>query len=245
MDSDPKVYVILNDLQIPWQDKRVLDNLVLPFIRDLQPDGVILNGDIVDSYQLSEFTKDPLSKWDLAREIKEAHQLMSRLGWVREKIWIGGNHEDRLRRYLWKHAPALACVPQVRFEALFGLAEHGFKWLPYGRYIRLGKLLVTHGSQVVKHSAMSAKAHFEKYGCSGLHGHTHRLGAYYITQRGVPSVAYENGCLCRLDPEYADSPNWQQGFSVVHVFRGGYFNVQQVPVINQRFIVWGGVKYGR
>ena len=54
----------------------------------------------------------------------------------------------------------------------------------------LGKLMVTHGSIVSKHSGTSGKNHLEKYGTSILHGHTHRLGVYYKRDvRGVPGVA--------------------------------------------------------
>jgi metallophosphoesterase superfamily enzyme len=53
-----KTWAIINDVQVPWQDKQVL-NLVTDFIRDLKPHGIVLNGDIVDCYAISDFNKDP------------------------------------------------------------------------------------------------------------------------------------------------------------------------------------------
>ena len=73
-------------------------------------------------------------------------------------------------------------------------------------------------------------------------GHTHRLGIYYRRNRGGVHAAYENGCLCSLEPEYAQYPDWQQGFSVVHVDKGGFFNVQQIPIIGRKTFLYGGVR---
>lgn len=238
-----KTWVVLNDTQFPYEDRKVL-NLVLNFVDELKPHGVVLNGDITDCYSLSSFSKDPLKKNTLAAEIKLAEALMLRLAKVtKERIWLGGNHEDRLRRYLWDNAPALLTDHVTEFARVFRIKESGFEWRPYGEYVMLGKLLVTHGSQVRQQSGATARAHYEKYGTSTMIGHSHRLGTYYHrNMRGV-HVAYENGCLCRLDPEYAQRPNWQQGFSVVHVAPGGFFNVQQIPVLQRKTFFYGGQRW--
>jgi len=237
-----KQVVVLNDVQIPFQDQPVLD-LVTDFICDLRPHGLVWNGDMADMYQLSTFSKDPLSPYGLKDEIQQAGELQQRQGkYVKEKVWVGGNHEHRLQRYLWDHAAALQLDPKVEFERLFRTREHGFVYLPYGETVELGSLTVTHGSLVRKWSGQSAKAHFEKYGASIMIGHTHRLGVFYKRDiRGVHG-AWENGCLCRLDPEYDQHPDWQQGFSVVHVHDDGSFNVQQIPIINREFFFYGSDK---
>src|SRR5712691_1502088 len=99
--------VIVNDLQMPFQDVAVV-SLVVDFIKTLRPHRIILNGDVVDCYSISNFTKEPMKLADVALERSEAVILMDALYNVPEKIWIGGNHEDRLRRYLWRQAPELA-----------------------------------------------------------------------------------------------------------------------------------------
>jgi len=58
-----QTWVVMNDLQIPFHDKQVLE-LVLSFVERLKPHGVVLNGDVVDCYQLSDFTKNPMEKGD-------------------------------------------------------------------------------------------------------------------------------------------------------------------------------------
>lgn len=239
-----QTWVVLNDLQIPFHDRRVVDRLVLPFVESLKPYGILLNGDIVDCYAISDYTKDPLMKKDLLREIHEVGRLMARLQktGARELIWLGGNHEDRLRRYLWQHAPELT-MPATSFEELFRVGAHGFTYRPYGACHRLGKLIVTHGDLASKHSAYTARMMFEKYGNSILMGHTHRLGVFYRRDVNGVHAAYENGCLCMLQAEYAQHPNWQQGFSVVHVDKGGLFNVQQIPILNRSRFYYGATCY--
>lgn len=236
-------WLILNDLQIPFQDKPVVD-LVLRFAEKVKPDGVILNGDVTDCYAISDFVKDPMKRKDLLKEIEQAGKLMARLKFIKQRIWIGGNHEDRLRRYLWKNAAALAGIGGMDFNEVFALNKFGFHWIPYGQGTFLGKLFVTHGVIVRRHSAYSARAHFEKYGISVLVGHTHRLGAYYHRDMNGTFVSYENGCLCRLDPEYDAYPDWQQGISMVHVDpKSKLFRVEQIPILNRKELIYGGRLY--
>lgn len=242
-----QTWVVMNDLQIPFQDKPILSN-VLSFVSELRPYGVILNGDVVDCYAISDFTKDPANSGaDLGEEIRQSRQLMARLATcTTQRIWLGGNHEDRLRRYMWKNAPAVATLENETFEVKFKLADYGVQWKPYGGYHMLGKLMVTHGDIVSKHSAYSARMNFEKYGSSILVGHTHRLGIYYKTDVRGSHAAYENGCLCRLDPEYVQHPNWQRGFSVVHVdTRTGFYNVNQIPILDKGIFYYGSTRIGK
>jgi len=231
-----KTYVIANDFQLPFDDK-ACTKLVVKFIQYLKPDGVVLNGDVVDSYQFSTFQKDPLGAPNLQDEIKAAKKLMGDIANVREKadlFWLGGNHEDRHRRFMWANAPALASV--VDFPKLFDLADFGFRWMDYGEILELGYLMVTHGNVVRAHSAWTAKKNFETFGRSNLTGHTHRLGVYYRRNSTGLHAAYENGCLCRLDLEYIKSPfpDWHHGFSVVHFEdKNGWFHVQQLPILEE------------
>lgn len=246
MSNKLQTWVVLNDIQIPFEDKIALAN-ILRFITELKPFGVVLNGDIVDCYEISDFSKDPKTTASLAVEIKTAGKLMLDLSKsINRGIWIGGNHEDRLRRYLWKNAPAVARLDGEDFASKFKVLHYGFEYLEYGEAFHLGKLMVTHGDLVSKHSAYTAKLNFEKYGTSVLTGHTHRLGIYYRRDVHGVHAAYENGCLCKLTPEYVSYPNWQQGFSVVHVDTAtGFFNVQQIPILPGGGFFYGNAKWGK
>lgn len=241
-------YIVLNDVQIPFQDRQALD-MVLCFAEDLKPEGGVLNGDITDCYMISDFDKNPLTKEGLKAEIDQSGQLMKRFGRAvkKHRHWICGNHEDRMRRYLWRSAPALVETGITEFEKVFRLADHGFRWTPCGGKIWLGKLLVTHGSIVRKWSAQTAMGHYQKYGCSVLTGHTHRLGSFFHTNITGPYASYENGHLCDVNKiEYCADPDWQQGFSVVDVFDDGLFCLQQIPILvrgSRKVFFYGDAQY--
>jgi hypothetical protein len=67
------------------------------------------------------------------------------------------------------------------------------------------------------------------YGKDLVAGHTHRLGAFYRTDRNGVNVAIENGCLCALDMEYMKGfPNWQLGFSAGYAL--DFARVQTFPI---------------
>jgi len=243
-DLSERRWVVMNDLQIPFEDKPVLWDLVVPFVRELRPYGVVLNGDIIDHHEISDFVKDPkLRRYDLRAELRGAWRLMDALApATKERVFIEGNHEDRFRRYSWSRIPELVGAGAMPALAdVLRLEEHGFTHKPYGGSIRLGKLLVTHGFLVAQDSGVSAKRHFMRLGTSVLIGHTHRAGIFHRTNQAGDQAAYENGCLCRLDGlGYAQFPDWQQAFSVVDVFPGGMFNVNLIRILARRAFIYGG-----
>lgn len=241
--------VVLSDLQIPFEDGVALDQ-ALQVLHSVRPDMVVLNGDIVDCYAESAFLKSAV----LAdASIPETHQRVRKLLEclsAPQVIWMGGNHEERWRKVLWSNTPTglyllkkhqaasgreIDLVDPVRsFARLFHMDEYGVTYYPYSHrlYVAEGNLVITHGRYVSRHSGYSAKRTFEWLGRSCIIGHTHRQGTYRITQDGVERGAWENGCLCQLEPEYADAPNWQQGFSIVKI-NGPEFHVVQVPIVRR------------
>jgi predicted phosphodiesterase len=249
----PVTYAILNDIHIPYHDKKVL-NLVLSFLKkkEVKIDEIILNGDIVDCYPISTFDKKPFSPSSIDLEIEELEKFIKELQKITPKItYIAGNHEDRTRKWIWKNEVIHRLgqdrgiqVSKLSFATLYGLDELGVKYLEYGDGVWLGKLFCTHGRVVRKHSAFSAKAEWEGNGCSTLTGHTHRIGRYSVTLRGGTYASFENACLCSLNPEYIKGvPNWQHGFSIVHVSPNGLFNVNQIDILKRSSLFYGGKEY--
>jgi len=237
--------VVLSDVHVPFQDKSVC-GMALRFVREHKPAMVHLLGDVGDFYSVSRFNKDPARKEDLQQDLDATRKFLTE---VRDSapgariVYSEGNHESRLRRYLRSEAKALAMLRDLRLEKLLDFEGLKIRLQPHDRPYRVGSLLFTHGQLVRKWSGNSARAHFEKYGCCTLHGHTHRLGAYYHRDLGDIYAAWENGCLCSLNPDYATAPDWQQGWSVVWSHRD-YFHCEQIAVIKGRFN-YHGKMYGR
>ena len=103
-----KVFVI-PDVHVPYHDKKAW-GLTLEVIKDLKPDVVVSIGDFADFYAVSSFDKDPSRRLNLKWEVDCINKELDRLCQVAKNsqvVFLEGNHEDRLRRYLWKKAQEL------------------------------------------------------------------------------------------------------------------------------------------
>jgi metallophosphoesterase superfamily enzyme len=234
MDAKLQTWVCISDLQIPFQDQPVVE-LVLDFISQLRPHGVILNGDIIDGYGLSKFPRKSDITHTLADEIRQVQGVLAALQDIPQKVYILGNHDQRIADYIDRQAPGIASLPNLRFEEVVQTATYGYRTVGYKEVFHLGKLAVTHGHHVRKQAGATAMAHLQQYGQSVLVGHCHRLAQVYHTDLNGTHVGIESGCLCRLDGlGYMPNPDWQQGFVVVEVDpKTGWFTSQIVPVLRQ------------
>lgn len=226
--------VAISDTQFPFVDEPLLE-AVNGFIQKWKPNDIIYNGDILDFYEISDFDKRPNRKFTVLDELEWARELMlthKKLAAKGARLWwIDGNHEERLQRAIWRHAQGFSELVKDIPEAL-QLGELAEGYVPYGKHVDYLGFVFTHGKRVNKHSAYTARAHFDEYRSSGVNGHTHRLGSYSMTDMHRRSHTwYEMGCLCRLDLEYIKGhPNWQQGFLIGEVF-DGRFHPQLVHVV--------------
>lgn len=227
--------MVVSDLQLPFVDEP-LYKAMLAFADDFRPHDFIWNGDILDCYEISDFDKNPRRAFGIDTEIEMAksalYDVSKRLSLDDGKQWfIMGNHEQRLERYIARHAPAIDGLVKSLDEAL-ELDEMCAGWVPYGKHIDYLGMIFTHGNFVSQFSAYTARKHADRYRSSGANGHTHRMGSYsYRDGASRSHTWYEMGCLCRLDLEYTRGiPNWQQGFLVGTVHRGA-LHVSEVRVI--------------
>ena len=243
----PEMHVVLSDQHIPHQDP-IVEDLSIQFVKEHRPAVIHLLGDIMDFYPLSRFDKDPARIDDLQSDIDATIRYFQRLRSVAPRaqiIYSEGNHEARLRKYLWSNAKELAGLSSMKFEKLTCLEEFKIKWVDSMHPYMVGKLLFIHGDLVRRWSAASAKGHYDKYGCCVIHGHTHRQGSFYHTTMGGTYGAWENGCLCSLKPEYCISPDWQNGWSTVWFADRGFFHVEQVCVVKGQYVYHGRLKQHR
>jgi len=229
--------VFLSDLHIPYHNKKLL-KLIYKFLKDNQPDYIVLGGDLIDFYSLSKFNKDPRRALDIQKDLDILHEFFKILKEIcpnAKIIYIKGNHEQRLRTYKWTKAPELAYLRCLTPQALFGLDEFDIQWEEH-RW-KFGKLWFMHGDKLSKHSGDSARKNREEYGVNCLTGHSHRSGKSNLTNLGGNIGGWENGCLCNLNPEYiAGIPNWQNAFSVVLDYKGKIFYLSNIDIVKNSFL---------
>ena len=233
--------VILSDIHIPEHDQTALA-LALAYMQDVNPDVIVLNGDILDCINTSRFPKDPHRIETFADELDETRSFLERLNADHpkaKKYYVEGNHEKRIEKYLFEKAPELSSLPELSIDRLLHLKELGYTFVGGTDKVKLGRLEVFHGEIVRKDSGASARGHMNKRGGSVLIGHVHKLGCTYRTDRWGTHVAIENGHLSRPDPYYVVDPDWQQGFTEIHYTKKGDFCVRQHHILDGRLIVDG------
>ena len=240
--------VVFGDVHIPFQDDVAL-GLALSFIEREKPDRVVINGDFLDCYDVSSFDKNPDRKARFKDEIAHGREVLGELRRVSGKaeiIYIYGNHEHRLSRYLNTEARALKGLAGLTIEEQLHLDEldiqfvdcHADKFID--TYIRIGELLIGHFAKVSPYSGYTAKNLLDQYGMSLIQAHVHSMGSSNKVLETGPVMGWEGGCLCSLDPHYTKQKKWMHGFHVVHMNRGGeFFHVEPVSIIDGKYFYGG------
>ena len=243
--------LILGDMQIPYQDDIAI-RVALDWGLSRNPDMVILNGDIFDCYKISSWKTDPCRD-DFGVEVRKSSEIFAKIdsqiakcGSVKEKIFIAGNHEDRLRRELWAGSRKLAGLDILNIPIIYGIGELGWKYVDVAQMLReelnpfrLGKLNILHGHEVkVNYSVVNIpRIYYQRCLVNLLVAHHHR------TQENIERKldhshdgAWSIGCLCKLSQEYSPINRWNHGLALVEWDNQGDFSVNNKKIINGKVL---------
>lgn len=255
---------IVNDIHIPFYDPNAL-NLTVQLINAVRPDIIILNGDINDFFAISRFTTAPWRKLMLAEEINE---VVKTLNWLFDEtrhvhcqwIYLAGNHEERLRMFLWRKAPELAGLEALSVPQLFKLPDNVI-YLDYKHTPQrieddiepcveiLDTLIILHGAKLrlTGNAINLALTIFRKTLMNTIVGHWHRSDQYIQPNfRGVSRGVWVVPCLSLPRPHWDSGRIWGQGCCVVTVNERGFFNVELLNYIRtdgKLLAFWGGNEY--
>lgn len=252
-NRDWESLVIASDLHIPYQDMRAV-RLLFYFLKEFQPDYLVLNGDVMDCWAISKFDKSPKFGSGLADEIEETIDILKTFRKIcpnTKMIYIEGNHEFRLRKYIISVAKELEGLRGLSIQEQLGLKDMGIEYVAsleglsrFGHnYWKTGNLYIGHYNRIAKHAGYTAKNLLDDLGVSLIQAHTHRFGTTSKTLLDRELIAVEQGCLCDLKPSYVVAPNWQAGFCVV--FRkktSPRFQIYPVRIPEYAFF-WGSHEY--
>lgn len=250
-DYDLLRVLFIPDCHHPYASKKAW-GLLLQVAAAFKPDKVIIGGDFADCISVSGHERlsararfERLSE-ELVGVNKALDQLQNAADEASEIVYLEGNHEDRLTRYLAKNAAAIADDENTIPKRL-RLQERGIAWKPYRTSYKLGKLHLTHD---LGRAGMNAHRNAEKkFGGSNVTFHTHRM-AYEVTGRfeGPPVLSAMFGWLG--DPEsvaveYMHEVNaksdWVHGFGIGYMEKNGIVHCQPIPIINGRCCALGRV----
>lgn len=241
-DTALEPVLIVSDAHIPYHS-RVWWDLLLQVGQFLRPKHLVVIGDFADFYSVSDHDKDPERANRMDYELAEVDKCLDALDALgaADKLYIEGNHEDRLRRYLMKN-PQLARV--VSTEKLLRLKERGWEFVPYKRHAARGAVHFTHdvgaagrnavfrALDVYQHSVVSGHTHRLQYIVEGSATGDTKLSATFGWGGDVEQVDYM--CLARARRD------WALGFGVGYIEpSSGYVYLTPVPVVHGTCVVNG------
>lgn len=211
---------------------------VLNDIPIIKPHRIIMNGDMLDFYEISRYTKNPDVEQSVAQEIEHVKTLFQQLRLIYDGPidFIPGNHEERYELYLRTDAKKLAGLKVLELPNLLELKDLGITMHQVDGFLLRPDYYVYHGSLVRKHAALTAQGELDKMDVSGTSGHTHRLGTYRKTGILGRRTWSESGCLCNLNPEFVKgTANWQHGYLIItfHSERPLHWTIQDVEIVSQ------------
>ena len=97
--------VIASDIHIPFQDNAAVRSFV-KYCKEKQPEVVVLNGDVLDMFMLSRFTKgegrNPLEEMTMCQGFLDS---LRKAVPNADIYYVIGNHENRLEKYVLNKAP--------------------------------------------------------------------------------------------------------------------------------------------
>lgn len=235
--------LIVPDTHCPYEDKRAW-KLLLKAARKFKPHTIVHQGDLADMYTVSSHSKDPARATQLKTErdaVRKLRGQLDRLG-AKRKIFIEGNHEDRLRRYLEEKAPELFDLFDT--DSLFQLRENGWEFTPYKDHAKVGKLFLTHDTgnsgkyttaralDAFQHSVAIGHHHTIQVAVEGDATGKYRIGAQFGWLGDVKQVDY----MHRIKA----ARNWSLGFGIgYHNTETGVVYLVPCPIVNYRVCIEG------
>lgn len=251
--------VVIGDTQVPFHDPAAMQ-IARGIISAVDPDILLHMGDHNDCWQISDYDRDPNREGSLQDDIDVAKEELHQLAQCAKKarrVLLEGNHEDRLRRLIWRLPGGAIELAKLRvfkqtmtWPYLLGLDEIGWEWIETDRQSRtpvLPKLISIHGHQLKGSTTVegaNARKAIQKYGRSCIVGHHHRACFLGRRDHNGQTFGIETGCLCLLDGQpYGSDFNWQQAVTVIDWTRDHrIMNVQSVMIRDGRAL-WRGQEF--
>lgn len=227
--------LVLSDIHFPYHNATALRTAIKYGI-EKEVDCVILNGDILDFYALSDFAKDP-SKPRFRKELELGRWFLAELRKAFPKAPIYykiGNHEMRLERYLKVKAPEIFDCEEFELSILLEFAKHHVTLIDKFTVIKAGHLNIIHGHEYRGAGGVyPAKYIYGKTRVNTLCGHYHRSSTFSDKNMdGKYHGGFTTGCLCELSPDYMPYNDWVHGFAIVHLKKNGNFKVDNLRIDN-------------
>lgn len=214
--------LLISDLHIPYHDEKAVE-CALQFGYDQGVDTIIIDGDMIDFYQISRWETDPRLR-RVEGELEDVRQFLATLrqAWPDATIaYKLGNHDERWELFMRKKAPELLEVPDFELDEVLCLDQFEVTMIPSRTYAKFGELPILHGHEFgrsVFSPVNPARGYWNRAKESMIAGHLHQSSSHSEKRlSGNCPTTFSIGCLCDLHPEYAPMNKWNHGFALVEI----------------------------
>ena len=220
----------LFDIHLPFHDL----NTINAFIERGNEYDVIILQEVFDFYGLSKFDKTRI-----IRPAQEQETFFQFMDYFRNKlpdhriIFQHGNHDERYKLYLYRHAQAIADMQGLSFGEIMAFDDFGIELLPEKNLLKYRKLHIGHGHELgIRGAAISpARTFYLKTGGNYIGGHVHKIDEYI--ERNINDEikgAWSVGCACDLHPLFMPVNKWNNGYAIIKPYKEELFHVDNVKL---------------
>ena len=246
-----KKVMITSDYHIPYMDGKAY-SAMKSYAKAYKPNHFVINGDFLDFYSVSKFDRSPERKESVQIEVDQGNRILDDIVDMLPKgckmYYLEGNHETRLKNYLWRN-PELYGMDALKIENLLQLKRRGIKfigsdpdyWKNDNGHLEMGDMLIMHGdnrlngASTSKYAGYSSKNTVVTMMSSIAMGHVHRLALNYLRTPKGNLVGMEVGMLA----QHTGTANWAQGFGTFELYRGKSQNHRIHQINNGKLYVDG------
>lgn len=227
----------------PMEDPHESFIAAYKFVCDVKPTVIVIGGDFVTLDSLSHFNKKRPLLAEGRRYQKECDQGFDWLSKIRKAcpnsdiIYIMGNHEYRVQRYLEENAElheTMDLVKDMRLSEL-GIREV----VPFNQAVKIGSCYYMHGWF---YNMYHAKKTLSTMGHNVIYGHVHEYQVQTLSMRAHQKayMAMCSGCLTTRQPDYRRGfpTRFVQGMVYVEYRTNGHFSPYHINIVE------GELSYG-
>lgn len=267
-DKGREVGIVCGDHHAPHHDPD-LHALFLEALREIQPDFIEINGDLLDFATISKHRPSISGEYNESVNecLQAGFQILADYRDTAPNARIRlkrGNHDERLHYQIVDQLAGLAGitaadeeVPALSLRNLLHLDRLHIEYVDeewsLAKTRITKKLTVRHGTSTSKNAPEEMLA---KLGNSSIQGHTHRISARYRVEwndaaEDEPEFsvrgAFEHGTMATIKGGLGyipgGEPQWQNGFLVVHTWPDGRFTVAPAVYVPGCLLLPDGSRY--
>jgi len=236
-----KKVLLIADVHLPYHDLDAI-TVCLDYAKKEKPDLVILNGDIIDCFQLSRFGRDPRLR-SFANELKQLEQFVETIKrtFKCRIIYKFGNHEMRYEHFLFAKAQELVGVEEFDLKSVIQKRAKEVEIVGDKNIIMLNELSVLHGHEFNRgffNPVNVARGLHLRAKVSAIQAHSHKSSEHTETDlHGVIKTTWSIGCLAHLKAPYDPYNSWNHGFAIIELDGNGIdYDVRNKRIYKNRVL---------